>query len=435
MRRELSPNTQAILLLTAPLLSGKGKPTAQPLSTGEYKRLARYLRASEREPADLLGADAETLLKDCRTRVDCTRVERLLGRGFLLSQVVERWQTRSIWVVSRADADYPKRFKKFLGEDAPPILYGCGDCALFDAGGLAVVGSRHVDDELVEYTEAVGRLAAEAGEPIVSGGARGIDQAAMRGSLEARGKAVGVLADSLERAATRREHREPLMDGRLVIISPYDPTARFHVGHAMQRNKLIYALADAALVVSADLRKGGTWAGAEEQLDKLRFTRLYVRSTGDIGAGLEALQKKGARPWPNPRTPEALLDALRAPVEQGDRLPEQKSLLDSQESPKEESRTDEPAKEGEPEPVRSASVSPPDTNPAQELFGKVRELLGRMTTPKTEAEVAEELQVSKAQAREWLKRLVEEGVIEKLSRPVRYQSAAAVGSLFDPRKK
>ncbi len=53
-----------------------------------------------------------------------------------------------------------------------------------------------------------------------------------------------------------------------------------------------------------------------------------------------------------------------------------------------------------------------------------------MNTPKTDAEVAAELNVSKSQAREWLKRLVEEGVLEKLSKPTRYRSAAAAGRLF-----
>jgi hypothetical protein len=58
--------------------------------------------------------------------------------------------------------------------------------------------------------------------------------------------------------------------------------------------------------------------------------------------------------------------------------------------------------------------------PADELFAKVRELLGKMKTPKTDAEVAADLQVSKSQAKEWLQRLVKEGVMEKHTRPVRY---------------
>jgi predicted Rossmann fold nucleotide-binding protein DprA/Smf involved in DNA uptake len=163
-----------------------------------------------------------------------------------------------------------------------------------------------VDDPLIDYTMAVGRLAARAGRTVVSGGAKGIDQAAMRGALEAGGKVSGVLADSLEKTTMNREHRTQLLGGQLVLMSPYDPSAGFNVGNAMQRNKLIYALADASLVVSSDLNKGGTWAGASEQLDKLKFVPVYVRSTGESSPGLDALRKKGAMPWPNPQDPESL---------------------------------------------------------------------------------------------------------------------------------
>ena len=78
------------------------------------------------------------------------------------------------------------------------------------------------------------------------------------------------------------------------------------MGHAMQQNKTLYALADVALVVNADLRKGGTWAGAEEQLKTLRLIPVYVRSTGEGSKGLEALRSMGAQPWPNPAGAEEL---------------------------------------------------------------------------------------------------------------------------------
>ena len=204
----------------------------------------------------------------CKQVVDGTRLKRLLDRGFLLTQAYERWQARAIWVISRADAGYPERLKARLRDDAPPVLYGCGDAALLETGGLAIVGSRNVDSALVEYTEGIGRLAAEAKRTVVSGGARGIDQAAMRGALAAGGRVVGVLAENLERMALVREHREFLMEGRLVLISPYDPSAGFNVGNAMQRNKLIYAFADGALVVSSDVEKGGTWAGSNRAIEK-----------------------------------------------------------------------------------------------------------------------------------------------------------------------
>lgn len=425
MSMTLSPNTQAILLLTAPLIAGRGEPSTDLLTLGEYKRLARFLRDKQRQPADLLTPDAGGLLGEHQPLIDIDRFKRLLARGFLLSQAVERWQTRAIWVVSRADAEYPRRLKARLKDDAPAVLYGCGDATILDSGGLAVVGSRQVDDALVEYTEGVGRLVAKAGRTLVSGGARGIDQAAMRGALEAGGKVAGVLADSFERTAMNREHRNLLLEGQLVLISPYDPSAGFNVGNAMQRNKLIYALSDAALVVSSDYEKGGTWAGAIEQLEKLQLVPVYVRTQGDTGKGLEALRRKGALPWPDPSTLEALDEALSVEIVAKNAVAGQDQLSFSVRE--DTAAVYEAAKEAPP--ILESAIAPPLT-PADQLFGKVRELLEQMTTPKTDVEVAEDLHVTKSQAKEWLQRLVEEGVLVKLSRPTRYCSSASSGQLF-----
>ncbi len=333
MTGALSANTKAILLLTAPLVAGRDHRSADLLTPSEYRKLARNLRERNAQPADFLAPTTGPLLGDCGTVIDKARLERLLARGFLLSQAVERWQARAIWVVSRADATYPQRVKARLREDSPAVLYGCGDRTILDSGGVAVVGSRNVEDALIEYTRGIGGLVASAGRTLVSGGARGIDQAAMRGALDAGGRATGVLADSLEKAVVHRENRNLLLENRLVLISPYDPSAGFNVGHAMQRNKVIYALADAALVVSADLNKGGTWAGATEQLDKLQLVPIYLRTSGAASAGLEALARKGAEPWPDPVDAERLNAVLdRPPSEDSTRLrPSQLALIPSEE--------------------------------------------------------------------------------------------------------
>jgi len=458
MTPALSPNTQAILLLTAPLIAGSGTSSSDLLSPGEYKRLARHLREIQRQPADLVSPDAADLMRACQPVIDEARLQRLLGRGFLLSQVIERWQARAIWVVSRADAEYPRRLKVRLREDAPAVLYGCGDMALLESGGLAVVGSRHVDDSLIDYTMAVGRLAARAGRTLVSGGAKGIDQAAMRGALEAGGKVSGVLADSLEKTTMNREHRNLLLDGQLVLISPYDPSAGFNVGNAMQRNKLIYALADASLVVSSDLNKGGTWTGAVEQLDKLKFVPVYVRSTGGSTPGLDALRSKGALPWPNPQDADAFEAVFEVAAPTQVSSPQSGLALFSEDGPSGVAPTppsllettspieapsapvppsvaapvDEPV-EPTPEPAPSAAptreatpeaTSPMATTPstpADTLFAAVRSVIQLLLkSPMKDAEVAAALDVSTAQAKAWLQRLVDEGVIEKQKKPAGY---------------
>lgn len=444
MDTSISTNTQAILLLTAPLITGRKETAGQYLlSVGEYRRIAQRLRQLGQSPSDLLQNNSIQLLKELTDIVASDRLNRLLERGFLISQAIERWQSRAIWVLSRADSEYPKRFKNRLREDSPPVIYGCGPSKLLEYGGLAVVGSRHVDDSLIAYAKTAGQMCAEAKACVISGGAQGIDRAAMCGALESRGCVIGVLPDSLERAVLNRENRDWLLDGRLVLVSPYDPSAGFNVGHAMQRNKLIYALADVALVVNADYGKGGTWAGAVEQLEKLRFVDLYVRSTGEAVRGLQALTQMGAKPWPNPKGSAELLNVLSqsAPISKNghDQLafvPESVAAPLSNGVPEGaylngEKRTSS----GSEEPVSqlttsfdevesqslSSSTKRQEEGPSAELFGFLRNLLIRLLArPMSESEVAKSLQVSNAQTRVWLQELVNEGVLEKKLKPIRY---------------
>jgi predicted Rossmann fold nucleotide-binding protein DprA/Smf involved in DNA uptake len=423
MIEPLTPNTQAILLLTAPLIAGRGETTLDLLSLGDYNRLARILREKQKQPADLIGADAEELIELCAQPFGRTRLDALLGRGFLLSQAVERWNARAIWVISRADSSYPKRLKARLKEDAPPLLYGCGGIALLEKGGLAVVGSRHVDDELISFTETVGRLSAE-----------GIDRAEMHGALMTGGDVAGVMADSLERAALARDNREPLLEGRLVLISPYDPAAGFNVRHAMQRNKLIYALADAALVVTSDFEKGGTWAGAIEQLDRLHFVPVFVRNGTNAGKGNAVLLRRGGKPWPDPESGHELRMALVAAAEavstesKQDTLPltlrEDQVAYDAAPVAK---ATKQMAEKAEEENANTYLL------PAAELLCAVREILRReLVEARTEEEVASLLALTKPQAKAWLARLAEEEVIEKITKPkpVRFRTVKKADRLL-----
>ncbi len=406
----VSANTQAILLLTAPLIVGRGENSRELLTLSEYGRLARFLYSKDCQPADLVAVGGNELVLDLGQVVNSDRLKRLVARGFLLSQAIERWRARAIWVVSRADEGYPARLKDRLKDMAPPVLYGCGDPTILNNGGLAVVGSRHADATVLESATAIGELAARAQRTIISGGARGVDQAAMSGVLEAGGNAAGVLADSLERSALNRDHRNYLRDGRLVLLSPYDPQAGFNIGNAMQRNKLIYALADAALVVQSDYGKGGTWAGAIEQLDKLRLVPVYTLPHSQQDAAFESLNKKGALTWPNPTTPDDFREALAARIRSTDT--EQLSFSPDNGNQSDKQKLLDTSSEAD-----SSSIPL-----AEQLFDRVRTMLERLDEPKTDREIANELDVTLGQAKKWLKRLVKEGTLEKLSKPIRYRS-------------
>lgn len=428
----LSLNTQAILLLAAPLQVGKNTSPAKVLTPGEYRKLARHLIQIERQPADFLAAGNEALLNDCAEIVEKDRLSALLDRGFLLSQALEYWSARAIWVISRADKEYPSIYKQRLGEYAPAVLYGCGDKSLMNTGGLAVVGSRHTTEELLEQTRQVGVLAARSGVTIVSGGAKGVDQASMDGALAAGGRVCGVLANNLEQAALSRDNLEWLRNKQLVLLSAHDPKARFTVWQAMERNKYIYALAQAALVMNSDKGKGGTWDGAKEQLEKHRFVPVYVRSTGERSEGLEAIQAMGAEPWPNPTNEQELKQALLAtPTTTPTVAPPKKeepptnlSLFDTAELPFESGSKQQNVVMEEPvEQLKPASTAAHEnSSPKEELFTAVTAAIKAvLIEPQNADDIAEALGTNKTQTNAWLKQLVDDNVVQKLTRPVRYK--------------
>ena len=412
MMIDISRNTQAVLLLTAPLIAGRNVSVSETLTPGEYNRLGRHLRELKLQPSDLMAVDATEIINACQPIVDSGRLRRLLSRGFLLSQAIERWHARAIWVLSRSDAGYPQRMKARLGESAPAVIYGCGDSRLLESGGLAVVGSRDVDSALMEYTIKLGKLAACSGLAIISGGARGTDQAAMRGALESGGSSCGVLSDSLEKTVMDRENRNTILHGKLVLISPYDPNAGFLVGNAMQRNKLIYSLANIALVVNSDFEKGGTWSGAKEQLDKFHLVPVFVRSTGPASRGLDALLEKGAVPWPNPQNEEELqhlYETSSPDTRSTTRQPEQPAVM----------VTEKPG-------MAYSSSSDQGETSSDQLRDRI---LGLLTKPMKEKEIVALLASEKVQVKAKLKQLVDAGILEKRLKPITF--AVKPPDLFD----
>jgi predicted Rossmann fold nucleotide-binding protein DprA/Smf involved in DNA uptake len=130
----------------------------------------------------------------------------------------------------------------------------------------------------------VAKEAAARGLPVVSGGARGIDQASMEAAIAVGGSAVGVLADSLSRQVAKPDVRSAILEGRLCLCTPYKPSAGFSVANAMGRNRLIYALSDLTLVVASDNGRGGTWEGAVEAI-RGRLTDVVIWEGAGAGPG------------------------------------------------------------------------------------------------------------------------------------------------------
>ena len=449
---DISPNTQAILMLVAPLMAGGSTDSKLLLTHREYTYLVKTLQQINSQPADLLDRGMTSGILDSLEghQFDRERLKRLLGRGMQLGLALEHWQQRSIQVISRADDMYPQRLKKTLQHQAPALLYICGDVDLLQSGGLAVVGSRHVDAYLLDYARNVGALAAGADCTIVSGGAKGIDQSVMQGAAAAGGSVIGVLANNLEAAVMR--NRNDLMNGMLLLSSPFDPAARFEVWRAMDRNKLIYALSDIALVVESDVGKGGTWQGAVEQIQKLKVGPVYTRTSGPNSAGLKELRKLGAHSWPefdDETDLRKFMQAIRKCVKSTELPLFSQHIVSKTESSEEfidaayiEALADSPDRSDAlmveestaslhsfdsplPLPVsQENSRQAQDLTWKERLFMQVEDIILQVLDeqgPLTRDDMAIHLGIAKGQTNSWLRQLENADKIEKIRNPTRYQ--------------
>ncbi len=265
----VNDNLQATLLLCS-YFNKNEVGQFKPLTPTEYGPFSRWLHENKFKPADLLQRKAEILAlwKGTKNKLSCERIEGLLSRGASMGFALEKWTKVGVWVMSRADPDYPKLFKDKLRDLAPPILFGAGNKALLKSRAVGFVGSRTINTDDEEFTEAKVQLAVKQEYTVISGGAKGVDQVSMLSALKAGGCCIGVLADSLFRSSASKVYREYLANQQLVLVSPFYPEAGFNVGNAMARNKYIYILSKSVIVVKSDANKGGTWTGAKENLKK-----------------------------------------------------------------------------------------------------------------------------------------------------------------------
>jgi DNA processing protein len=123
-----------------------------------------------------------------------------------------------------------------------------------------------------------------------------------------------------------RDLQPKIEEGRVLVISQFQPDAGWFVSRAMERNKVVTGLAQVVIVAEADT-KGGTWEGANSALKQKR--PLYVRQTASSPAipGNDALLKLGGQPllWPTDDSEEVFAPLLEESDMQQQKQSEQPS--------------------------------------------------------------------------------------------------------------
>lgn len=244
------------------LLSCRLGQTVQPLSPGEY--------------LPLFSVPVEEL-----ERLGGARAAALLRRRAVLERYLAAMP--DVKPVTCLSQNFPKRLGR-LGTACPPVLFCRGDVSLLNTPAVALVGSRRLLPRGYSFACRIGRLAAEEGYTLVSGGAVGADSVAQRACLEAGGRVIVFLPDALSLHPAEKN---------LLFCSAEGYDTAFSSVRALTRNHYIHALAETTFVAQCPKPQGGTWAGAVHNL-KHGLSTLYALDDGT--EGFAALTALGAIP-------------------------------------------------------------------------------------------------------------------------------------------
>jgi len=251
------------------------------------------------DPGILLGCEeSEVRRLIASTPAESQRIVTLLTAATALAFELERFGQLGYSIFSPFSELYPARLRERLRDAAPALLHAVGRVDILAKDGIGIVGSRDVSPEGFEAAAEVARAAVRQGMPVVSGGAKGVDQSSMAAAFQAGGEVVGVLADSLEKRLKDPETRRAVTGGDVCLLTPFKPSAGFSVGNVMGRNKVIYALSQVTVAIASDT-KGGTWEGATESMRR-GFGSVAVWTGPGSGPGNAELIVRGGLPVGEP---------------------------------------------------------------------------------------------------------------------------------------
>ena len=206
-------------------------------------------------PEDVYYADPEeVLLTEGITREQAKLLEDKDCSG--ADRILADCQRLDLDLLTIQDAGYPNRLRNIY--DPPCLLYVRGRLPAFDdEASIAVVGTRDCTPYGVSCAEKLGYGLAAGGAVVVSGLARGVDSAALRGALRAGGTVTAVLGNGLDVVyPPENQYLYEDVAAAGALISEYPPGTPPEAKHFPVRNRIMSGLCLGTLVVEAPARSG-----------------------------------------------------------------------------------------------------------------------------------------------------------------------------------
>lgn len=261
----MNAREHGFLLLTSEL----GVPGRKTLTMPQLRTLAQRVRNAQWDHMDREMETSDLLALGYGQEM-AQRILVLLEDHALLDYYCQRGKKQACYPLSRVSDNYPEKLIQTLGLESPGCLWYKGDLDILKLPAVSLVGSRDLLSENRTFAREVGRQAALQGFALVSGNARGADQAAQNACLEAGGKVISVVADALADHSAKEN---------VLYLSEDDFDAPFSSQRALSRNRVIHALGQMTFVAQCGYQQGGTWDGTVKNL-RFGYSPVYCYADG-----------------------------------------------------------------------------------------------------------------------------------------------------------
>jgi DNA processing protein len=171
---------------------------------------------------------------------------------------ITRWRQAGIRIICPGDPEWPTQLDS-LGDTRPVLLWVRGDADLRYAclSSVSVVGARAASGYGSHVCTEITAGLAEKGWTVISGGAYGVDSAAHRAAIAARGTTVAILASGLSYGYPRgNQDLFTAIARQGALVSEWPPERAPSRPGFLIRNRLIAALSRGTVVIEAALRSG-----------------------------------------------------------------------------------------------------------------------------------------------------------------------------------
>jgi DNA processing protein len=194
--------------------------------------------------------------------------------------------------ISLGESGYPVSLASI--SEPPAELYLRGE--LPDSPWVAIVGSRRADAYGLRMASELGASMAANGVCVVSGGAAGVDTAALTGCLENGGNPVAVLGTGVDVAyPTANRDLFNRLVARGALVSEHPPGTPGLAHHFPKRNRIVSGLSMGVVVVRA-AGKSGSLITARLAAKQGRILMAVPGLAGEeLSAGTHDLLRSGAK--------------------------------------------------------------------------------------------------------------------------------------------